>query len=108
MSDLDKTIPAFEGRPVNGVLLKVSGTAPLEDLNETVLSIDDRVQLLSIYTVVGVRHVVDPKSGNIVREQTLKPVEMHLFPFDENDPADDGVIRAIPQVSFTVRQAVDE
>lgn len=86
-------IPAFEGRPVNGVELKVSGSAPLEDLDGQTLSIDDRVQLLSIYTVTSVHHKVDPKTGDLIRVQTLKPVEMHLFPFDESDPQDDGIIR---------------
>lgn len=88
-------LPAFEGRPVNGVQIKVSGAAPLDDIQGTPLGIDDRVQLLSIYTVVGVHHAVDPKTGDLVRVQTLKPVEMHLMPFDENDPNDDGIIRAI-------------
>lgn len=96
-NNLPEPIPAFEGRPVDGIIIKVGGSAPLDDLGETVLGIDDRVQLLSIYTVTGVRHVVDSKTGNLVREQTLKPVEMHLMPFDENDPTDDGVIRALPQ-----------
>ena len=88
-------LPAFEGRPVNGVKIDVKGTAPLDDLDGQYLSIDDRVQLVAIYTVTGVRHAVDPKTGDLIRVQTLKPVEMHLFPFDENDPNDDGIIRAI-------------
>ena len=88
-------IPAFEGRPVNAVAIQVKGTAPLDDIQGTPLSIDDRVQMLSIYTVTGVHHSVDPKTGDLVRVQTLKPVEMHLMPFDENDPNDDGIIRAL-------------
>jgi hypothetical protein len=88
-------LPAFEGRPVNGVQIKVSGSAPLDDIAGLPLGIDDRVQMLSIYTVTGVHHSVDPKTGDLIRVQTLKPVEMHLMPFDENDPADDGIIRAL-------------
>lgn len=88
-------LPAFEGRPVNGVQIKVSGSAPLDEIQGVALGIDDRVQLLSIYTVTGVHHAVDPKTGDLVRVQTLKPVEMHLFPFDDQDPNDDGIIRAL-------------
>lgn len=84
----------FEGRAVGGVTMKVSGKAPLEDLDGEPLSIDDRVQMLAIYTVTGVHHEVDA-NGELIRVQTLKPVEMHLMPFDEADPADDGIIRAL-------------
>ena len=84
----------FEGRPVDGVSMKVSGKAPLEDLDGEPLSIDDRVQMMAIYTVTGVHHEVNG-NGELIRVQTLKPVEMHLMPFDDNDPNDDGIIRAI-------------
>ena len=94
---MNEPIPAFEGRPVEGITVKVSGSAPLEDLNDTVLSIDDRVQLVAVYTVTGVHHQVDKSTGNLIRVQTIKPAEMHLLPFNENDPSDDGVIRALPQ-----------
>lgn len=89
-------IPAFEGRPVDATSVRVSGSAPLEDLGDAVLSIDDRVQLVATYTVVGVHHQVDKQTGNLIRVQTIKPVEMHLMPFDESDPDDDGIIRALP------------
>jgi len=95
---MSEPVPAFEGRPVDGVSVRVAGAAPLEDLNQSVLSIDDRVQLVATYTVTGVHHTVDKTTGNLVRVQTIKPVEMHLLPFDETDPADDGIIRALPQM----------
>lgn len=90
--------PGFEGRTVDSVRFKVTGAVPLDDLHETV-SIDDRIQMLSVYVVTGVRHVVDDKTGNLIRERTLKAQAMSLLPFDENDPDDDGIIRAIPQGS---------
>jgi hypothetical protein len=93
---MSEPVPAFEGRPVDGVSVRVSGAAPLDDLNQSVLSIDDRVQLVATYTVTGVHHTVDRATGNLLRVQTIKPVEMHLLPFDETDPADDGIIRALP------------
>ena len=96
-------IPAFEGRPVDATSVKVVGSAPLEDLHDVVLGVDDRVQLVAVYTVTGVDHVVDPKTGNLVRIQRIKPAEMHLLPFDENDPNDDGVIRALGS-GVTVRR----
>lgn len=99
--NLPTAIPAFEGRPVSGVVFRVQGAAPLQDLDGTVLSHDDRVQLVSTYTVVGVDFKVDPKTGDIVRVQTLRPAEMHLIPFDENDPNDDGILRALPVVTGT-------
>lgn len=106
---MNEPIPSFEGRPVEGVTVKVSGSAPLEDLNDTVLSIDDRVQLVAVYTVTGVHHQVDKATGNLIRVQTIKPAEMHLLPFNENDPNDDGVIRALPQhTSRTVLADDDE
>lgn len=95
-------IPAFEGRPVDATTVKVVGSAPLEDLHDVVLGVDDRVQLVAVYTVTGVYHEVDPKTGNLIRIQRIKPAEMHLLPFDENDPHDDGVIRALGQ-GVTVR-----
>lgn len=101
-------IPAFEGRPVEGIAVKITGSAPLEDLGDTVLSIDDRVQLVAVYTVTGVDHVVDPKTGNLLRRQTLKPAEMHLLPFDEKDPTDDGVIRALTAGTVTYRRDEEE
>jgi len=91
-------IPGFEGRTVEAVRFKVTGAVPLDDLDQSV-SIDDRVQLLSVYVVTGVRHIVDEKTGNLIREHTLKAQAMNLLPFDENDPDDDGIIRAIPQGS---------
>lgn len=93
---MNEPIPAFEGRPVDGVAVKMSGAAPFDDLTDIVLSVDDVVQTLTMYRVVGVSHTVEQKTGKIVRVHTLRPVEMALQPLDPSDPHDNGIIRALP------------
>ncbi len=93
---VEGTIPHFEGRPVDGVKIVMSGSVPLDEaLSETVLGMDDAVQLVSMFRVVGVRHDVD-KDGKLIRIQVLKPVEAALAPIDATDPNDDGIVRALP------------
>lgn len=92
-----ETIPAFEGHPVEGTLVKMSGSAPLDDLDGTVIGVDDVVQMISQFRCTGVYHRVDDKSGNLVRVQVLKPIEMALAPIDPNDPNDTGIMRALPR-----------
>jgi hypothetical protein len=88
-------IPKFEGRQVDSVTVRVAGSMPTDDLPEDlVVSVDDRVRLVGEYKVVGVRHFVDPRTGDLVREQVLKPIFVNTIPWDESDPKDDGVIRA--------------
>lgn len=91
-------IPHFEGTPVDGTRIKVSGTVPVDDLADQVVRVDDIVNTMVQFRVVGVDHVVDDRTGNLIRVQRLKPVEMNLFPLDPNDPNDDGIIRAFPVV----------
>jgi hypothetical protein len=89
-------IPMFEGRPVDATAIKVTGASPLDDLEEQVLSIDDCVQMISMFKCVGVHHQVDKATGKLIRIQTLRPIEMALQPLDPEDPTDDGIIRATP------------
>jgi hypothetical protein len=94
---VEGTIPHFEGRPVDATVVKMSGQVPLDEaLNETVLGIDDAVQLVSMFRVVAVYHKVDDKTGNLTRVQVLKPIEAALKPIDESDPNDEGIVRALP------------
>jgi len=88
-------IPRFEGRQVDAVSIKIAGTMPTDDLPDVTVSVDDRVRLVGEYKVVAVRHYVDPKTGDLVREQVLKPILVTTQPWDPNDPKDDGVIRAL-------------
>lgn len=94
---MNERIPAFEGRPVDHTMVKMVGSAPLDDLDDVVLSIDDCVQMISMFRVVDVNFKVDEKTGLLIRVQTLKPVETALHPLDPQDPTDDGIIRAIPK-----------
>lgn len=94
---VDGTIPHFEGRPVDATIVKMSGQVPLDEaLSEVVLHMDDAVQLISMFRVVGVHHKVDEKSGQLVRVQVLKPVEAALQPIDQTNPDDEGIVRALP------------
>lgn len=89
-------IPTFEGRPVEGTAVRMSGAAPLDDLVDVVLGVDDVVQMLSMFRVVGVRHEVEQKTGKLVRVHILRPTEMALSPIDPANPKDDGIIRSLP------------
>lgn len=94
---VEGTIPHFEGRPVDSTVVKMSGQVPLDEaLAETVLHMDDAVQLISMFRVVGVDHKVDPKTGQLIRVQILKPIEAALQPIDATNPADEGIVRALP------------
>lgn len=90
-------IPAFENHPVEAAIVKMSGAAPLDDLDDTVLGVDDVVQMVSQFRCIGVHHKVDDKTGALVRVQVLRPIEMALMPIDPSDPDDDGIIRAMPR-----------
>lgn len=97
-------IPDFEGHPVEGTTIKISGALDHQDLSDVVVSVDDVIQMLSQFKVVGVNHRVDPRTGLIIREQVLKPVEAVLAPIDPNDPDDDGIIRALPRMRGQVER----
>lgn len=88
--------PTFEGAPVQETRMKISGRSDIEDSDGIVISTDDRVRLVGEYRVTGVRHYVDEKTGNLVREQVLKPLSIQLCPWDPSDPQDNGIVRARP------------
>lgn len=95
---IEGTIPDFEGRQVDSTTVVMSGKVPIGDaLGEEVLSIDDVVQLVSMFKVVKVGHDVDATTGKLVRVQHLKPIEAALKPIDDKDPDDIGIIRALPR-----------
>lgn len=87
-------IPDFEGSHVASTQTKIVGTVAVAADEDLVVSIDDRVRLVGEYRVVGVQFMVDPKTGDTVRLQILKPIEVQPTPFNPADPKDDGVIRA--------------
>lgn len=87
-------IPRFEGADVSSVSIKISGKSEVAGADDVVISTDDRVRLVGEYRVTAVRHYVDDKTGEIVREQILKPLAIQLCPWDPSDPTDDGIVRA--------------
>lgn len=90
---VNPSIPNFEGAPVSSATMKIVGRSEIEDTEGVVITTDDRVRLVGEYRVTGVRHYVD-KNGELVREQTLKPLSVTLCPYDPSDPSDDGIVRA--------------
>ncbi len=89
-------IPAFEGQQVDSVTVKISGLSTLDAADGLVVGVDDRIRCVGEFRVTSVRHYVDT-DGNLVREQTLKPITVTTCPFDPSDPMDDGVVRARPR-----------
>lgn len=101
----DRTIPAFEGHPVAQTSVKMSGNVKLDDIQDEILHMDDLVQCITQFRCVGVYHQTDDKTGEITRVQVLRPIEVVLAPFDDSDPNDVGILRAIPHGSVvTTRQ----
>lgn len=96
LSLVKPSIPKFEGAAVESTGTKIAGTAPITADDHLVLSIDDRVRMVGEYRVVGVHFKVDTKTGDTIREQILKPIELALCPWDPSDPTDDGIVRARP------------
>ena len=91
------SIPRFEGLPVAALRVKISGLSQITGDDGDVMpvfSVDDRVRLVGEFKCVGVRHYVDPKNGEVIREQILAPIGVTTCPWDPQDPADDGVVRA--------------
>lgn len=91
-------IPRFEGRLVDVLMMKVSGTVSVVD-DGVVVSVDDRVKITGEFRVSAIRHYVDEKTGFLVREQVLRAINetVELCPWDPDDPRDNGVIKAIPR-----------
>lgn len=91
-----KSIPDFEGASIAATSMKITGTVEVDAEPDMVISLDDRVRLVGEYRVVGVSFKVDPKTGDTVREQILKPIEVQLCPWDPTDPTDNGIVKARP------------
>lgn len=94
---MHQPIPAFEGHPVDAAIVKITGTAPADDLADVILGVDDAFQMLTMYRCVGVSHAVDEKTGLLTRIHHVKPIEMTLAPIDPSDASDEGIIRALPR-----------
>jgi hypothetical protein len=93
---LDRPGVTFEGKPVSAIRLRFTGlSAPLE-CADRVAGVDDLVRVSIEGRVVAVDHKVDDKTGELIRVQTVKPLDMDFLPFDDSDPNDTGIIRVEP------------
>ncbi|GAB3863244.1 hypothetical protein GCM10028801_30410 [Nocardioides maradonensis] len=106
-----QAIPNYEGHPVNGTAIKMSGSIPMDDLEGAIIGIDDVVQLVAQFRCVAVSHQAD-KDGNLVRVQVLRPMVMVPHAFDEEQP-DEFIMRALPRpvqgsVIHSIEQGGDE
>lgn len=64
--------PQFEGQEVQEVRAKLSSVADLDLGDDKPLRIDQSMRLVVTARVARVDHLVDEKSGNLVRQHTLK------------------------------------
>lgn len=88
---LGDPIPQFEGHPVDGAMMKMSGAMLAEGMEDVVVGIDDIVQVVAQFKCVSVVHDVERTTGKLVRVQVLRPVEANLQPFGEGDQ---GILRS--------------
>ena len=87
----------FEHAPVAKSTIQISGKCSVAADDMETVSLDDRLRVCGEFRVMGVRHQVDPKTGDVVRVQVIAPLgELELVPWDPSDPSDNGVVRARP------------
>jgi hypothetical protein len=88
-------VPTFEGHSVEGVRMKIAGQVTV--MSTDVVSVDDRLRIVGEFRVSGVRHYVDDKTGDLIREQIIRPIDgtVELTPWDAEDESDNGIVRAI-------------
>jgi hypothetical protein len=68
MTDILNPRSTFEGQPVGGRKVRLTGTTAFEET----LSVDQAKRLVVDVTVTGVAHVVDAKTDTLQRVHTLK------------------------------------
>lgn len=87
----------FEGRPVEYVVTKVTGSMGVP--GDAVLHMDDRLRMVNEWRVVAVRFLMD-KDGRYFREQVIKAVDdptlntTQICPWDTSDPTDNGILHS--------------
>jgi hypothetical protein len=89
-------IPYYEGRQVHATALKVQSVSHLE-CDGRVLKLDDIVRLTVEGRVSSVNHMVNEKTGELMRVQTVKAIDVSFASWDPADPNDDGVITLRPR-----------
>jgi hypothetical protein len=86
-------LPQFEGHVVSASKVKVNGVTDI-GIDSLALRVDDVVRLYVEARVTSVQHVVEEKSGDLVRSHVLKPLHAEVAKFDPTDPNDTGIVRA--------------
>lgn len=81
-------LPMFEGKHVDGSALKITSSAFLE-LGETVLGVDDIVQIVVEARVNDVAFKVHEPTGRLFRIHTAKALNARLQPY--NPAYDEGI-----------------
>lgn len=76
----DHTLPAFEGEPVDELRGKMTSTNGL-DVGENAHRLDDAVRLLVTARIQRVDHIIDDRTGRLVRVETFKVVEAVEVPW---------------------------
>ena len=68
-------LPSFEGQPVHEVTVKLAAASDMDLGQEKSYKIDQTMRMVVTVRVSRVDHVVDEKSGHLVRQHTLKVVD---------------------------------
>lgn len=89
-------VPSFEGSAVEGATFEIVGKPENMANDEAVITFGDAVRMVGTYRCVGVSFKLNPKTGDLIRVQRLKPLDLELCPWDPSDPKDDGIVRAKP------------
>lgn len=74
-------LPSFEGETVHGLRAKLTSTTNLE-LGEDSHRLDETTRMLVTGRVTRVDHVVDERSGQLMRVETFKVVEAVEVPWE--------------------------
>lgn len=91
MSETEIDIPEFEGKTVHGTRLRVMSAMNLE-IDDRVLRTDQIVRLVVEGRVNQISHKVDEKTGELMRIQSVKAMDVTFVPWDLTNPSDTGVL----------------
>lgn len=79
-----RPIPLYEGKEVADTKLRVGSTIGL-DIGGAVLKVDDIVRIVVEGRVTSVNHVVNEKTGELVRVQSVKAIDAEIAPWTDDD-----------------------
>lgn len=85
-------VPMFEGKPVEATTLKVTTAGSGLEI-DGVLRMDDIIRVVVEARVSDIRHLVNERTGALIRHQSARVITASLIPWDASNPADKGVLR---------------